>query len=168
MEALQIYARLKERFPDHVLEVNDKLHDPFVVVKTETLEEICGFLKDEPELAMDCLSNESGVDYKDRIEVVYHLFSYRHRHQAVLKVKLPRENPSVATLENLWKSANWMEREIYDLVGVNFERHSDLRRLLMPEDWQGHPLRKDFVEPMEYHGISTMRMSPIIRLDAKK
>jgi NADH-quinone oxidoreductase subunit C len=168
MEALQIYARLKERFPDQVLEVNDKLHDPFVVVKTEALEEICGFLKDEPEMAMDCLSNESGVDYKDRIEVVYHLFSYRHRHQAVLKVKLPRENPSVATLENLWKSANWMEREIYDLVGVDFEGHSDLRRLLMPEDWPGHPLRKDFVEPMEYHGISTTRVSPIIRLDAKK
>ena len=73
--------------------------------------------------------------------MVYHLFSYRHRHGAVLKVKLPRENPSVATLETLWSSANWMEREIFDLVGVNFEGHSDLRRILMPEDWPGYPLR---------------------------
>jgi NADH-quinone oxidoreductase subunit C len=79
-------------------------------------------------------------------------------------VKLPREDPQVPTLENVWKSANWMEREIYDLLGVNFTGHSDMRRLLMPEDWIGHPLRKDFVEPQEYHGISTVRESPIIRL----
>jgi NADH-quinone oxidoreductase subunit C len=117
---------------------------------------------------MDCLSNESGVDYKDRIEVVYHLFSYRHRHTAVLKVKLARDNPEVDTLENLWKSANWMEREIFDLLGVNFKGHSDLRRILMPEDWPGYPLRKDFVEPLEYHGISTRRESPIIRMETKK
>jgi NADH:ubiquinone oxidoreductase subunit C len=77
-------------------------------------------------------------------------------------------DPSVETLENVWKSANWMEREIYDLLGVTFEGHSDMRRILMPEDWIGHPLRKDFVEPMEYHGISTVRESPIIRLDTKK
>jgi len=126
------------------------------------------FMNEDPELAMDCLSNESGVDYKDRIEVVYHLFSYQHRHGAVLKVKLPRDNPSVATLEGVWKSANWMEREIFDLLGVNFEGHSDMRRILMPEDWIGHPLRKDFVEPAEYHGISTVRESPIVRLDTKK
>jgi NADH-quinone oxidoreductase subunit C len=139
-----------------------------MVVDPAAIVEVCGFLKDDPETAMDCLSNQSGVDYKDRIEVVYHLFSYRHRHNAILKVKLPRDNPSVPTLEGLWKSANWMEREIFDLLGVNFEGHSDLRRLLMPEDWPGYPLRKDFVEPLEYHGISTTRESPIIRLDAKK
>ena len=107
------------------------------------------------------------VDYKDRIEVVYHLFSYKHRHGAVLKVKLPRENPSIETVESVWKSANWMEREIFDLLGVTFEGHSDMRRILMPEDWIGHPLRKDFVEPAEYHGISTVRESPIIRLNTK-
>ena len=168
MDALSIYGKLREKFADGLLEIDEKAADPFVVVKPESLLEVCAFLKDDPEILMDCLSNESGVDYKDRIEVVYHLFSYKHRHQAVLKVKLPRENPSLPTLENLWKSANWMEREIFDLVGVNFEGHSDLRRILMPEDWVGHPLRKDFVEPMEYHGISTVRVSPIIRLDAKK
>ena len=86
----------------------------------------------------------------------------------MLKVKLPRDNPSVATLEGVWKSANWMEREIFDLIGVNFDGHSDMRRILMPEDWIGHPQRKDFVEPAEYHGISTVRESPIIRLDTKK
>jgi NADH-quinone oxidoreductase subunit C len=168
VDALQIYARAKERLAGKILEVHEAKPDPWMVVDPPAIVEVGRFLKDDPAIAMDCLSNESGVDYKDRIEVVYHLFSYRHRHGAVLKVKLPRENPSVPTVENLWKSANWMEREIFDLVGVNFEGHSDLRRILMPEDWPGHPLRKDFVEPLEYHGISTTRESPIIRLDAKK
>ncbi len=168
MEPLKIYERVKERFGERVLELAEKKPDPFIVVDPKSIVEISRFLRDDPELAMDCLSNESGVDYKDRIEVVYHFFSYRHRHGAVLKVKLPRENPSVATLEEIWKSANWMEREIFDLLGVNFEGHSDLRRLLMPEDWPGYPLRKDFVEPLEYHGISTVRESPIIRLETKK
>jgi NADH-quinone oxidoreductase subunit C len=164
MEPLEIYHRAKEKFGDRILEIVDKKPDPWMVVDPAALVEVGQYLKDDSATAFDCLSNESGVDYKDRIEVVYHLFSYQHRHQAVLKVKLPRENPNVATLENVWKSANWMEREIYDLLGVNFEGHSDMRRLLLPEDWVGHPLRKDFVEPQEYHGISTVRESPIIRL----
>jgi NADH-quinone oxidoreductase subunit C len=149
MEPLQILERVKNRFGDRVLETIDKKPDPFVVVDPGAIVEICRFLNEDPELAMDCLSNQSGVDYKDRVEVVYHLFSYKHRHGAVLKVKLPRENPSIATVESVWKSANWMEREIFDLLGVNFEGHSDMRRILMPEDWIGHPLRKDFVEPAE-------------------
>ena len=168
MESLQILERVKTRFGERVLELSDKKPDPFVVIDPKAMVEIGRFMKEDPELAMDCLSNESGVDYKDRIEVVYHLFSYSHRHGAVLKVKLPRENPGIETLEGVWKSANWMEREIFDLLGVNFEGHSDMRRILMPEDWIGHPLRKDFVEPAEYHGISTVRESPIIRLDTKK
>ena len=168
MEPLRIYERLKERFGERVLETIEKKPDPFVLVDPDALIEICRYLREDPELAMDCLSNETGVDYKDRIEVVYHLYSYRHRHGCVLKVKLPRDNPTVATVEEVWRSANWMEREIFDLLGVTFEGHSDMRRILMPEDWPGYPLRKDFVEPLEYHGISTVRESPIIRLDQKK
>ena len=168
MEPLQILERVKNQFGDRILEVADRKLDPFAVVDPKAIVEIGRYMKNDPELQMDCLSNESGVDYKDRIEVVYHFFSYQRRHTAVLKVKLPRDNPSVETLENVWKSANWMEREIFDLLGVNFEGHSDMRRILMPEDWQGYPLRKDFVEPLEYHGISTVRESPIIRLDTKK
>ena len=164
----EIFSRAKEKFGERILEIVEQKPDPWMVVNPPAIVEVCRFLKDDPATSFDCLSNESGVDYTDRIEVVYHLFSYRHRHEAILKVKLPRENPSIATLENIWKSATWMEREIYDLLGVNFEGHSDLRRLLMPEDWIGHPLRKDFVEPQDYHGISTVRESPIIRLDAKK
>jgi NADH-quinone oxidoreductase subunit C len=168
MEALGIYELIKERFPGKVLEVSDRKPEPFAVVEPTAIVEIGGFLHDDVDLAMDCLSNETGVDYKDRIEVVYHLFSYKYRHGCVLKVKLPRDNPSVATVEEIWRAANWMEREIFDLLGVTFTGHSDMRRILMPEDWPGYPLRKDFVEPLEYHGISTVRESPIIRLDQKK
>ncbi|HUO05626.1 MAG TPA: NADH-quinone oxidoreductase subunit C [Candidatus Binataceae bacterium] len=168
MEPLAIYKRLKDKFGDRILEIAEAKPDPFAVIDPKSIVEVGRYMRDDAELAMDCLSNESGVDHKDCIEVVYHLFSYKLRHGAVLKVKLPRENPSVAALEVVWKSANWMEREIFDLLGVNFEGHSDLRRILMPEDWPGHPLRKDFVEPLEYHGISTVRESPIIRLGGKK
>ena len=168
MEPLAIYQRLKERFGDRILEISETKPDSFCVVEPGAIVEVGRALRDDPEIAMDCLSNQSGVDYSDHIQVVYHFFSYRLRHGAVLKVKLPRDNPVVHTLEDDWKSANWMEREIFDLLGVTFEGHSDLRRILMPEDWLGHPLRKDFVEPLEYHGISTVRESPIIRLDTKK
>lgn len=166
MDGLQVYERLKNRFPGAVLESDGKL-DPFAVIDAGAIVEVCRFLHDDPEMAFDCLSNETGVDYKDRIEVVYHLFSYKYRHGCVLKIKLPRDNPVVATVEPIWNAANWMEREIFDLLGVTFQGHSDMRRILMPEDWPGYPLRKDFVEPQEYHGISTVRESPIIRLDQK-
>jgi NADH-quinone oxidoreductase subunit C len=168
MDPLAIYQRLSERFPGKVLETIDRKPDPFAVIDPSALLDLARFLHDDPNCAMDCLNNETGVDYKDRLEVVYHLFSYKHRHGCVLKVKLPRDNPSVATVEQIWHAANWMEREIFDLLGVNFEGHTDLRRILMPEDWPGHPLRKDFVEPLEYHGISTVRESPIIRLDQQQ
>ncbi|MGA2409352.1 MAG: NADH-quinone oxidoreductase subunit C [Candidatus Binataceae bacterium] len=168
MDPIAIGERVKERFGDKVIELSVKPPDPFAVTQAEALLKICQWLRADPELAMDCLNNQTGVDRKDCVEIVYHLFSYRHRHTTVLKVRLPRENPTVATVEGIWRSANWMEREIFDLLGVTFEGHSDMRRILMPEDWPGFPLRKDFVEPLEYHGISTVRESPILRLDDKK
>jgi NADH-quinone oxidoreductase subunit C len=168
MESLKIFERVAEQSPAALLEVVDRKPDPFAVVEPSSIVAVARFLHDDPGCAMDCLSNETGVDYKDRIEVVYHLFSYTHRHGCILKVKLPRDHPEVATVEEIWHAANWMEREIFDLLGVNFTGHSDMRRILMPEDWPGFPLRKDFVEPPEYHGISTVRESPIIRLDQHK
>ena len=104
MQALQIYERLKQRFPQQIAETGGKLEE-FAVVDAAAIVDLCRFLRDDPEIALDCLSNETGVDYKDRIEVVYHLFSYQHRHGCVLKVKLPRENPVVATVEGIWSAA---------------------------------------------------------------
>ncbi len=161
MTASQIYQKVKERFSEQVGDLNERALDPYFLVQPEAIRDICRYLKEDPDLAFDCLSNMSGVDYlkEGKIQVVYHLYSYTHRHKIVVKVDLPRDHPAVPTVEDLWKAANWQEREIYDLLGVIFTGHPDLRRLLMPEDWVGHPLRKDFVEPEEYHGISTRRES---------
>jgi NADH-quinone oxidoreductase subunit C len=161
MEAAAIHQRLKAQFADKVGDCHLDAKDPWIAVSPAAIVEVCRFLHDDPELRFDFLANQSAVDWKDRgvLQVVYHLFSYPLRHYIVLKVDTPRDNPLVPTVEGIWKIANWLEREIYDLMGVVFEGHSDLRRLLMPEDWIGHPARKDFVEPMEYHGISTRRES---------
>jgi NADH-quinone oxidoreductase subunit C len=157
----EIHRILRDRFADAVLDFDENAREAAISVAPEAIVRVCELLKDEPGLDFDCLSNLSGVDYPKRgvIEVVYHLYSYGHLHGVVLKVGAPRDNPVVPTAENVWKAANWMEREVFDLLGVDFAGHSDLRRILMPEDWVGHPLRKDFVEPEEYHGISTRRES---------
>jgi len=120
-------------------------------------------LRDDPALAFDFLQNLTAVDWikRDVIELVYHLFSYAHRHTIALKVDLPRAAPRVASLAALWPSANWMEREQFDLLGVVFEGHPDLRRLLMPDDWAGHPMRKDYREAKAYRGMPTTRPSPL-------
>ena len=161
MTPVEVYQKVKERFGEAIESFNEKALDPYIVIKPDAVVEVCRFLKEDPSLAFDCLSNMSGVDFikEGKLQVVSHLYSYPHRHSCVVKVDVPRENPTMPSLEGIWKAANWQEREIYDLVGVIFTGHSDLRRILMPEDWVGHPLRKDFVEPEEYHGISTRRES---------
>ena len=162
MTPAEIHQKIQERFGDEVIESFEaKARDPYLVIKTASVREVCRFLKEDPTLAFDCLSNMSGVDYlkENKIQVVLHLYSYPHRHTLVIKVNVPRDTPTIPSVEGIWKAANWQEREIYDLLGVVFADHPDLRRLLMPEDWVGHPLRKDFVEPEEYHGISTRRES---------
>jgi NADH-quinone oxidoreductase subunit C len=161
MDAAAIHQRLKARFEATVGDCDLQVKDPCIAVEPAAIVEVCRFLHDDPELRFDALSNQSGVDFKAKgtIEVVYHLYSYAHRHWIVLKVDVPRDTAVMPSVESIWKAANWHEREIFDLLGVRFEGHPDLRRLLMPEDWIGHPLRKDFVEPEEYHGISTRRES---------
>jgi NADH-quinone oxidoreductase subunit C len=161
MDARSIYERLKTRFGSSVPACQLEAKDPWIVVEPAAIADVCRTLHDDPALRFDSLSNLSGVDYKadGQIEIVYHLYSYTHRHSIVLKTRTPRDNAVVPSVEKVWKAANWHEREVYDLLGVKFTGHPDLRRLLMPEDWVGHPLRKDFVEPEEYHGISTRRES---------
>lgn len=161
MDAVEIHQRLKAQFGAGVGDCEAQAKDPWVVVDPSAIVDVCRFLHSQPELRFDFLANQSAVDFKSRgvIQVVYHLYSYPHRHSLVLKVETPRDAASIPTVAGVWRGAIWLEREIYDLMGVVFENHPDLRRLLMPEDWIGHPARKDFVEPEEYHGISTRRES---------
>lgn len=132
-------------------------------VKPERLLETMKVLRTEPDLDMDFLMCLTGVDYiKEKIlQSVYHLFSYRHKHTICVKADLPRDRPHVASVYSIWKTADWHEREQYDLLGIVFEGHPDLRRLLMPDDWIGHPMRKDYKEAEMYRDMPTSRYSPL-------
>jgi len=154
----EIHEIVKRKFGDAVLEDRAEAPEPFLLVRPDALESIATFCRDEATLRFDLLSAISGVDYPERsaIEVVYCLDSTAHNHWLVLKVSLPRQDPRVRTVENIWRTADWHERETYDLVGVVFEGHHNLVRILCPEDWEGHPLRKDYVMPESYRGIKNV------------
>src|SRR4029078_4411469 len=126
-------------------------------------ERVCEMLKPTPGLSFDYLECITGVDYPDlqQIVVVYHIYSYTQRHRVILKAFLERSDPTMPSVVGVWSTANWQERECYDLLGVLFEGHPDLRRLLLPDDWEGHPLRKDWEEKEDYHGLPNQRPNPI-------
>ena len=163
MQTAEIFARLEKQFSEKVSGFKADVPEPYLFVGAEEIVEVCRFLRDDADLNFEVLSDQTAVDWpkEEKIQLVYHLYSYSGRDQIVLKVDLPRDNPKIATVENIWKVANWFEREIFDLFGVIFEGHSDLRRILLPEDWEGYPLRKDYIEQEEYDGISTQR-APLV------
>ena len=173
MTAAEITDVLEKKFGGKIKSKKLDALDPFVVIDPADLTEVCRFLRDDPRLSFEFLNCISGVDYLEpdpkktakagfdpHLEVVYHFSSFTHRHRFVLKLVLPRwkENkpgdiPEVPSVTSLWRTADWHEREVYDLSGVWFNGHPDLRRILTSEDWVGHPLRKDYEFPLEYHGI---------------
>ena len=164
---------LKQKFGDKITGSNLDAIDPWIEVSASAIVEVCRHLRDDPSLKFDFLNCVSGVDYfladekkaakagwEPHLEVVYHLWSIQHKHSLVLKVMLPRwqddkegQVPEMPSVAGVWSTADWHEREVYDLVGVRFTGHPNLRRILCPEDWVGHPLRKDYEMPLEYHGI---------------
>jgi len=154
LEAQAIFDILKGKFGDAVVELQGEGYSPaFVVVAPAKVEEVSRFLKEDPNLSFDVLMCLSGVDYKEKFAVAYHLHSLKHRHAIGVKAFLPREAPSLPTVDDVWPAANFHEREAFDLYGIVFEGSKDLRRILLPEDWEGHPLRKDYKYPDFYHGI---------------
>jgi NADH-quinone oxidoreductase subunit C len=162
----EVCTQLKEMFGEAVGALSETKGDRFVVVKGEKIVEVCRFLKSTVGLEFDYCQDITAIDWPARkvIEVVYHVYSLVHRHGLVVKVETDRDKPTLATVEGVWKAATWLEREIYDLFGVNFEGHSDLRRILMPDDWVGYPLRKDYQEAGGYHGIGNTRPDPLVQL----
>ena len=122
---------------------------------------VAGLCRDDSRLGFDLLSCITGVDYPERedgaeIEVIYNLDSIANHHELTVKVKLPRDDPRIASVEEIWRTADWHERETYDLLGVVFEGHHNLVRILCAEDWVGHPLRKDYEPPDSFHGIKNV------------
>ena len=159
MEPLEIAERLKEQFPDEVAGVTQSGEQVSVIVKRGRISDICRYLHDDPAICMNYLSDLCGVDYPDRkprFEVVYNLYSLKHFHRLRLKALVPEEELSIDSIVSVWAGANWHERETCDMYGIVFNNHPDLRRILMPEDWEGFPLRKDYplkgTEGKEYKG----------------
>jgi NADH-quinone oxidoreductase subunit C len=157
VDAAGIHSRLAAKFGDRITAFQAEALQPWAVVAPEAIAEVAAFCKADPDLSFDNLMCLSAVDFNKetppRMEVVYHLFSYTHRHVFVLKVTLPREGAALPTVEGVWGVANWHEREAFDLFGIVFTGHSDMRRILLPDDWEGHPLRKDWVDPDFYNGM---------------
>jgi NADH-quinone oxidoreductase subunit C len=157
MDARAIHERLAAKFADKITATGLDAVSPFVVVATDAIAEVAAFCKADPDLAFDNLMCLAAVDYPKetppRMEVVYELNSYKHLHTFALKVHVPREGAAVPTVEKVWGVANWHEREAWDLFGIAFTGHSDLRRILLPDDWVGHPMRKDWQDPEYYNGM---------------
>lgn len=153
MNAQEIAALLTEQFGSRIIESKSDVVSPFSVVDPAAILEVSRFLCSDDRLAFDHLELLGGADYKDRMEVVYVLYSMKHRHRYTIKCRLPRENPSLSTVESVWRVANWHEREAFDMFGIVFEGHSDLRRILCPDDWEGYPLRKDYKYPTSYRDM---------------
>ena len=127
--------------------------DPTIKISPSHILEVAKFLRDDDDTQFDFLSCLSGVDLKGKLAVVYHLYSMVKRHKITIRVEVPTENPSVPSVESIWRTANWHEREAFDLFGISFTGHPDLRRILLPYDWEGHPLRKDYQVPEYYNGM---------------
>lgn len=141
-----VVDRLKEHLPGAVEDVAEFRGELTVVIAKHTLLDVARFLRDDPETSFDMLSVVIGTHYLERdydYEVLYQLYSLSRNHRLRLKVRL-REGETVPSVVAIWPGANWPEREVYDLVGVRFSGHPDLRRIIMPEDYPDHPLRKDF------------------------
>lgn len=142
-----LLRRLLDHHPDAVLATHAQLGDATALIQKERLVPVMRFLRDDPALAFDMLMDVTCVDYlgeSPRFEMVYHLYSLAKNHRLRVKARVPETPCEIDTLVSLWPSADWMEREVWDLYGVRFTGHPDLRRLLLYEEFQGHPLRKDY------------------------
>jgi NADH-quinone oxidoreductase subunit C len=164
MEPLEIAGRLNEKFLSEILDVREFRDQVFISVRQERILDICRHLREDPDISMDYLADLCGVDYPDRdlrFEVVYVLYSMKFRHRIIIKARIPESSPGIDSVVPVWQGANWHEREVCDMYGIVFNGHPDLRRILMPEDWEGHPLRKDYPlkgrESWEYKGYEELK-----------
>jgi NADH-quinone oxidoreductase subunit C len=155
MTPQEIFDKVKASFDDRVLETKSEgVIDPYIKLSPTAVAEAAHFLRDEPDLAFDTLMCLSGVDYtKGVLGVVYHLSSISKRHKITLKTEVPADSPQLPTVSSVWPGADWHEREAFDMFGIVFTGHPDLRRILLPDDYPGYPLRKDFKVPEFYQGM---------------
>ncbi|MEZ5943412.1 MAG: NADH-quinone oxidoreductase subunit C [Planctomycetaceae bacterium] len=177
MNATEIHGILTEQFgAEAITGLNTESKDPWIEVAADRIADVAAFLKSDSRLRFDSLNDLTAVDYlepdeklakkfpyEEGLAVVYHLYSFDVKHRIVIKVRVPRWKdaasktlPEVPSVSSVWGIADWHEREAYDLVGVNFTGHPNLLRILCPDDWEGHALRKDYEFPEEYHGVRNL------------
>ncbi|MFO0983218.1 MAG: NADH-quinone oxidoreductase subunit C [Planctomycetota bacterium] len=176
MTTKEIFERLKSGGAG-VLALFEGPRDPAIIVDRARLLEVAELLRDDPEFDFDTLALVTGVHYLDvkdkdgkvtqpgKLVSVYHLHSITKGHKLVLKVELPLGDARVSSLAHVWRSADWHERETYDMLGIVFEGHPNLKRILLPDDWEGFPLRKDYVFPKEYRGIPLTEDAPAVTVE---
>lgn len=177
MNTLEIFELVKKKTDAVVSFHEEEGPTPSIYVRSDFVLVVMSLLKSEPGLAFDCLMNHTGfhetespklfwhlffdvspddesTDHAhEEIRLFWHLFSYQQDHRVTIESSIPIGNPEIDSMVSLWKSADWLEREVYDLNGVQYRGHPDLRRIMLPEDWEGFPLRKDYQRPTHYHGI---------------
>ena len=155
MTPAEIAKVISDKFGARVLQSFPEDKHPRVHVNAGDWRDVAQFIYFDPRLKLDWMQSLSGVDYvaDEKMCVVYDLYSFDHKHEFAVKVYMPRDNPRVATVCDIWRAADWHEREAFDMFGIAFDGHPDLRRILCADDWVGYPLRKDYVFPREYHGI---------------
>ncbi len=146
----ELHKKLKEKFSQAVEEIHSQHGDETVVIRREALLEIANFLKADPAFDLNVLMDVTAVDglgmgWTPRFEVIYHFLSLRRNHRLRLKIRVDEKDAVVPTLTGLWHSANWFEREAWDMFGIRFDGHPNLKRILMYEPFEGHPLRKDYL-----------------------
>ena len=151
----RIAAIIRDKFGELILEDNSDDKHPRVHISADNWRAVAEFLRHDERCRFNWLSCITSLDYvaDDKLACCYDLMSYQYRHEFAIKVFTDRDNPSIPSVADIWPAANWHEREAFDLMGIDFPGYPDLRRILLPEDWVGHPLRKDYVFPREYHGI---------------
>ncbi len=142
-----IEKTIRDTFPEAVLESTDIGGTLNIKLRPSWVLPVCEMLQSNPNMAFDYLADIAAVDWQDRIEVIYRLTALARNEKVVLRADLDRDQAEVDSVTSVWKGADFQEREVYDLMGVTFTGHPDLRRILLPDDWEGHPLRKDYVIP---------------------
>lgn len=162
-----IGERLRQQFPQYVRQIHEALGELSVMIHREGVVPVCRFLHDDPEMDFDHITDICSVDYPEddeRFEVIYHFFSIRNRRRVRVKTRVPEEDCRVDSVTGIWQGANFLEREVYDMMGIDFRGHPDLRRILLTDDFEGFPLRKDF--PTEGKGWrNTFEFIPMIMED---
>lgn len=161
MTAAEIHDRLRDKFGEKIGALNEESLPASIEVSAEAVESVCTYLYQTEGLYFDQLSCLTGLDNGPEmgsLEVIYNLYSIAYQHALMLRVVLPRNAqdeplPAVPSVSHIWRTADWHEREAFDMVGIRFTGHPDMRRILLPADWEGYPLRKDYQEQAYYHGI---------------